>query len=294
MQEIAATPLNIPPATLGEGPIWDPRESVYWWIDIVGKKLFQYSPKTNTNREWQLDQMVGTVVPREQGGLMLALQHGFATFDPETGHYAIVHDPEPELPDNRFNDGKCDPAGRFWAGTMRIEDHMNIFTGSLYSLEVDGHVIKRLDDIGVSNGIVWSSDAKTMYFIDSPRFAISAFDYDRSTGAISNRRVVFTAKDIGAPDGMAIDENGKLWVAFWGGWCVAQICPDSGEILSKVTVPVEQCSACAFGGDNLNQLFITTAAEGLSDQQKAHQPLAGNVFVAEVPVRGVLQPAYGG
>jgi sugar lactone lactonase YvrE len=294
MREYKATKLELPNAILGEGPIWDSRTSVFWWIDIIGKKLFQCSLETGQHQTWHLDQMVGTVVPRASGGLMLALQHGFAAFDPDSGEFSILSDPESDMPENRFNDGKCDPVGRFWAGTMRIEEHMELFTGSLYSLEADGRVIKRMDDVGVSNGIAWSSDERTMYFIDSPRFAIFAFDFEKSTGTISNRRTVFRAEGMGAPDGMAIDSDDKLWVAFWGGWCVAQICPEKGQVLAKVHVPASQCSACAFGGEDFRQLFITTAAEGLSAEERAQQPLAGDVFTVETSAVGVPQPFYAG
>ncbi len=281
-------------ATLGEGPIWDPRYSAYWWVDIVEKKLFQFDPASQRNLSWQLDQMPGAVVARKSGGLMLALQHGFAGFDPESGQIEMFGDPESDQPDNRFNDGKCDPAGRFWAGTMRIDEHMKIFTGSLYSLESDRRVIKRLGgDIGVSNGIAWSKDATRMYFVDSPRRVIYQFDYDQTSGEIGNRTVVFTVPDeMGFPDGMTIDTNDKLWVAFWDGWCVAQICPTSSAVLAKVSLPVAAPTSCAFGGRDYRQLLITTASLGLSQDERLRQPLAGDLFVAEVHATGSQLPEF--
>jgi sugar lactone lactonase YvrE len=283
-------------ATLGEGPIWDRRCLAYWWIDIAKQKLFQFEPVSKRNLEWQLDEMPGTVVARKSGGLMLSMQSGFAFFDPDSGILEWIADPEIDKPDNRFNDGKCDPAGRFWAGTMRVEEHMKIFTGSLYSLETDGQVTKRLGDaLGVPNGIVWSKDASTMYWIDSPRRGIYRFDYDRVTGDIKNQTCIFNApEEIGFPDGMTIDSDDKLWVAFWGGWCVARICPVSGDILAKVRVPVSAPTACAFGGPNLDQLLITTASIGLSDAERARQPLAGDLFIAQVQAKGMPQPEYAG
>lgn len=285
-------------AELGEGPIWDSGLDAWWWVDILGKKLCRLTPGTEdqppTNESWDVGQMVGTVVPRASGGVMLAVEDGFAEFDIESQTLTIVADPESDKPGNRFNDGKCDPAGRFWAGTMRIDE--SVASGSLYSLDVDRSMTRRLgDDIGVSNGIVWSSDSKRMYFIDSPRRCIYGFDYELESGAISNQSIVMqTPEEIGYPDGMAIDVDDRLWVAFWGGWCVAQICPTDGKILSKIPVPAEQVTACAFGGPKLDQLLITTAQVGLSDEEKARQPHAGDLFFAKPGVAGAATVAYAG
>jgi sugar lactone lactonase YvrE len=296
VQQFRAEQILAAQAKLGEGPIWDDRCSAYWWIDIVEKKLFQFEPVSKRNLEWQLDEMPGTVVARKSGGLMLSMQSGFASFDPDSSKIEWIAVPEFDNPDNRFNDGKCDPAGRFWAGTMRVEDHMEIFTGSLYSLEADGHAAKRLgDDLGVPNGIVWSKDATKMYWIDSPRRGIYRFDYDLATGDIKNQTCIFRApEEIGFPDGMSIDTDDKLWVAFWGGWCVARICPETSEILAKVSVPVSAPTACAFGGPNHDQLLITTASIGLSEEERSQQPMAGDLFVADVQAKGIRQPAYAG
>lgn len=283
-------------ATLGEGPIWDPRTNSFWWIDIVEKKLHLFDLASKENRTWQLDQMPGTVVTRQSGGLVLALENGFSAFDPETEKIDFLGDPESELADNRFNDGKCDPHGRFWAGTMRTENHMEQFTGSLYSLEMNGEITKRLgSQIGVSNGIVWSSDSRFMYFIDSPTRQISRFDYDPVTGNIENRRNVFQAPEgFGFPDGMAIDTDDHLWVAFWGGSCIAKIDPTSGEIIERVIVPVTAPTACAFGGPNMNQLLITTASLGLDPKSKAQQPMAGDLFIADVSATGAPAHRFAG
>ena len=283
-------------STLGEGPLWDPERNAFWWIDIMEKKIHLFDPVSLQNRTWQLAQMPGTVVTCRSGGLALALENGFARFDPTTEEIKFLGDPESDLPENRFNDGKCDPQGRFWAGTMRTEDHMEQFTGSLYSLELDGEVIKRLGSkIGVSNGIVWSSDSRHMYFIDSPTRHIYRFDYDPMTGDIENRQIIFEAPDgFGFPDGMAIDSDDHLWVAFWGGGCVAKIDPSNGKITERVIVPVTAPTACAFGGPNLNQLLITTASFGLDQEAKANQPMAGDLFMAEVSATGVIPARYAG
>lgn len=283
-------------STLGEGPLWDPERNAYWWIDIIEKKLHLFDPASRQNRTWQLDYMPGTVVTRQSGGLMLALENGFARFDLATEEISLVADPESDRPENRFNDGKCDPQGRFWAGTMRIENHMEQFTGSLYSLEKDGETVKRLgSNIGVSNGIVWSSDSRFMYFIDSPTRNIFRFDYEPETGKIENRQIIFESPEgLGFPDGMAIDTDDHLWVAFWGGNCVAKIDPSKGLITERVEVPVSAPTACAFGGPKMNQLLITTASLGLDQESKHKQPLAGDLFIAEVSAQGVIPSQYGG
>lgn len=295
MKEIVARHLFAAQATLGEGPIWDPRTHAFWWIDIVEKKLFQFELTTKSNRYWQLDQMPGTVVVAGDGNLVLALQNGFYLFDTKTAEMTSLGDPEADKPDNRFNDGKCDPGGRFWAGTMRIDNHMEEFTGSLYSLDCDRKITRHLgDEVGVSNGIAWNQSATKMYWADSPRRKIYQFDYDLDSGTILNQSTLFHAPDeIGFPDGMAIDSEDKLWVAFWDGGCVARICPETSSVLEKITVPISAPTACALGGPNLNQLFITTASEGMINEGQRKHALAGDLFIANVDVPGLPQPEWG-
>jgi len=245
--------------TLGEGPLWDPQDNVLWWVDIEQGLLNCFDPSQETNQKYELGQRVGAVVQREKGGLLLALANGFATFDPRSESLALLCDPEADLPNNRFNDGKCDPEGRFWAGTMNV-DSLNLSSGALYSLDPQLRVRKHLSGVNVSNGIAWSSDAKTMYYIDSLSGSIEAFDYDRQSGDLSRRRPVFKVpEELGCSDGMTIDAEDKLWVAFWGGWCVSQIDPANGQQIAKVELPVAHVTSCAFGGADLRDLYITTA-----------------------------------
>lgn len=281
-------------ATVGEGPIWDSRSGVLWWVDIEQRHLHKFDPETSNNVTFDTGQRVGTVVPRESGGLVLALETGFVAFDPETNEHEPIADPEPDHPENRFNDGKCDPSGRFWAGTMEIVEQ-NMSAGSLYCLHADRSVTRHATDIGVSNGLVWTSDRRTMYYIDSPTRRVDAFDYDDATGHVENRRTAIAIPDgMGFPDGMAIDAEDRLWVALWGGWGVACFDPRSQELLGKIDVPCEQVSACAFGGPNLDRLFITSARRDIVGQRLADQPLAGGLFVADVGVPGVAASAYAG
>ena len=280
-------------ALVGEGPIWDADANVLWWVDIMSSELYAYDPQTGENREWNVGQHVGTVVQRASGGLMLAVQDGFAAFDPASGALEMLAEPEAHLPGNRFNDGKCDPAGRFWAGSMAYEDQSD--QGSVYRLDTDHSVDKMIEDIGISNGIIWSLDARTMYYTDSLDFAIRAYDYDVATGGIDNERVIIDIpKAMGFADGFTIDEEGMLWVAHYGAGRVRRWNPDSATVLAEIDLPAAGVTACAFGGPGLDQLFITSASLRLSDAEKAQQPHAGGLFVAEVGVRGLAADKYGG
>ena len=278
---------------LGEGPIWDMERQVLWWTDILRGVVHCYNPADDSNRTWEIGQMVGTLVTAKSGGLVLAAQNGFLHFDPETGATEMILDPEPDKPENRFNDGKCDPAGRLWAGTMPITE--DSATGAMYCLHPDGQVEKHGGAYSIPNGIVWSADAKTMWHIDSPTRRVDAWDFDNATGTISNRRTAIEIQDEGAfPDGMAMDVEGKIWVALWGGWCVARFDPDTGEELARVELPVSQVSACAFGGLNLDELYITSARKNLDCKELENQPLAGGLFKARVAIRGVEPVAFAG
>ena len=280
-------------ALVGEGPIWDADANVLWWVDIMSSELYAYDPQTGENREWNVGQHVGTVVQRASGGLMLALRDGFAAFDPGSGKLEMLADPEAHLPGNRFNDGKCDPGGRFWAGTMAYEDHSD--QGSVYRMDTDHGVHKMIENIGVSNGIIWSLDAKTMYYTDSLDYAIRAYDYDVGTGGISNERIIIDfPQEMGIADGFTIDEEGMLWVAHFGSSRVRRWNPDTAAVLSEIELPTASITACAFGGPNLDQLYITCATLGMSDAEKAQQPHAGGLFVAEVGVRGLPSDKFGG
>lgn len=272
-------------ALVGEGPIWDEEKGVLYWVDIMSSMVYEYNPVTGENRGYNVGQHVGTVVPRAAGGLMLAVYDGFAAFDPATQQVTLIADPEADIPDNRFNDGKCDPAGRFWAGTMAYNEQLT--QGSLYRLDPDFSVHKMLGDVGIANGIVWSLDNTTMYYIDSAANTVRAFDYDLATGVIGNGRVVIRTDGMGLPDGMAIDAEGMLWVAHFGGSCVRRWNPHTGQVIGTIQLPASQITACAFGGPDLARLYITSAAIGLDEQALAREPHAGGLFVADPGVKGV-------
>lgn len=273
-------------ALVGEGPIWDAEQAVLYWVDILSSMLYVYDPVTRTNRAYSVGQHVGTVVPRTSGGLMVALYDGFAAFDPTTQQLTLLADPEADLPGNRFNDGKCDPAGRFWAGTMAYTDQS--MQGSLYRMDTDLSVHKMLGDIAISNGIVWSADHTTMYYIDSLAYTVRAFDYDLATGDIANERIAIRVQEeMGLPDGMAIDVEGMLWVAHFGGACVRRWDPQTGMVLDRIELPTSQITACAFGGADLATLYITSAASGFDATMLAQEPHAGGLFQVEPGVKGL-------
>jgi sugar lactone lactonase YvrE len=317
--EIQAKPCSADDAVLGEGPLWDARAQLYWWIDIESRRLHCFRVGWPRSRTWQLDQIPGAVALRQGGGLVLALQYGFATLEPlrlkfwqelasfqedvqirrvdEDWRLRMIGAAEPDRPENRLNDGKIDPAGRYWVGSMRIDDHMSQFTGTLYSLEHDHTIRPRwgYGSIGVSNGMAWSRDARHFFYVDSPRRVIYRFDYDLPSGEVSNCTIAFQVPDeLGYPDGMTIDVEDKLWVALWGAGRVARICPQRGEILAVVRMPVSIPTSCIFGGPGLDQLLVTTASCELSPQERIDQPLAGALFIADVGVRGIAPVEFPG
>ena len=282
---------------VGEGAIWDARRQRLLWVDILGHLLFIYDPATGKNRGINLLQAVGTVVPRAKGGVVVALHNGFARLDPETERMTPIADPEADLPGNRFNDGKCDPAGRLWAGTMAFDGMRDREQGALYCLDADGAVTRKLGRISISNGIVWSADARTMYFIDTVKNDVRAFDYDLETGAIANERVMVRNDGDGHFDGMTIDAEGMVWIALFGGGAVKRYDPQTGEHLATIELPVSCVTSCAFGGPDLDQLYVTSGSYRLTAAELAEQPLAGSLFRV-VPgvlgVRGVPAFEYAG
>lgn len=277
-------------AELAEGPIWDEQQQKLYWVDIIGCQVHCFDPLTGQDQAVNVAQMVGTVVLRAGGGLVLAMQRGFYFCDFTTGELIPIGDPEADLPDNRFNDGKCDPAGRFWAGTMGTISPRQP-SGALYVLDPDLGIRKMIDGVQVSNGIVWSLDQRTMYYIDTPLKTVDAFDYDLASGTVANRRpVIRIAAGEGGPDGMAIDSEGMLWVAQWGGWQIGRYDPLTGKKLARIDLPTQHVSACAFGGPDLHDLYITTARENIPPEALASQPHAGSLFRIRTGVRGL--PAF--
>lgn len=280
-------------AMLGEGSIWHPKENKLYWIDIEGKALHIYDPATNRDKQFSLGSRVGTVVPIKGGGALVALQSGIQKIDTKTGALTFINNPLPDTVKLRFNDGKCDPSGRFWVGTMALDSRRK--GAVLYRIDKDKTIHVMLDSVTISNGIVWTADKKTMYYNDTPTGTVQAFDYDDKTGEISNRRVAIRiARGGGGPDGMTIDADGNLWVALWGSGSVGKFDPRTGQLLQKVIVPAPNVSSCAFGGKNLDVLYITTARTGMNEERLKQFPLSGGLFLVKPGVKGVPAEFYKG
>lgn len=278
-------------ATLGEGPVWDEREGRLYWVDILSGTLFRYDPAANRSRAHDLGEHLGAVGLRREGGLVAALQSGFAFYDPAAGEKIPITDPEADRPGNRFNDGKCDPSGRFWAGTLSYE--LEEGAGSLYCLSRDLEVEVRLRGLTISNGMAWSGDR--FFFIDTPTRQIMAFAYDQESGDIAHPEVLRAVdEEEGYPDGMTIDREGALWVALYDGYKVIRIDPVSGQTLFEVHLPVPQVTSCTFGGADFRDLYITTAREHMSSEEVRRWPLSGSLFKASVPFTGSPANRFGG
>ena len=275
-------------AALGEGALWNPETARLYWVDIEGRALHVFDPATGDDRHYPTGKRIGTVVPMRNGNALVALQTGIYELNLRTGQ--LTRRADPVTDENlRFNDGKCDPAGRFWVGTFDLL--LRAHAGTLYRHDPDGSTHVMLRRITNSNGIAWSLDKTTMYYIDTPTLAVQAFDYDDATGCIAHPRVIIRIPEgSGGPDGMTIDAEGKLWVALWGAGRVHRYDPATGELLQVVEVPAPFTSSCAFGGPGLKTLFITTARGGLTPQQCHEFLLSGNVFAVEPGVAGV--PAF--
>ncbi len=272
---------------LGEGPLWHSQEQAFYWVDITGHSFFRLNPATGQHQAFAAGLPVGVLAFRASGGLVMATRDGFAFWNEKTKALDFIADPEADRPKARFNDGAVDRQGRFWAGTMSVG-----FTNALYRLDPDGGVHKMASGIGVSNGIGWSPDNKTMYFTDSPARVIYAYDFDPAAGEIENRRPFAQVPEgQGFPDGLAIDNTGFIWSAHWDGWKITRYDP-AGKIERVVKMPVQRPTSCAFGGPDLNELYITSARVGLSQAKLKKQPLAGDVFRLKVEAKGLEEPKF--
>jgi sugar lactone lactonase YvrE len=277
---------------LGEGAFWNHRTHEFYWVDIEGKSLHIYNPKTKTNKSFPTPSRIGTVVPKNSSEAIIALADGVYIMNTESGNISLLSDIENDKTQNRFNDGKCDPSGRLWVGSMAFNQEK--YSGSLYMIDESGKTELKIDSVTISNGIVWTSNHKTMYYIDTPTAKIRAFDFDNNTGSISNERVVIEVNEsLGFPDGMAIDEENMLWVAMWNGNAVVRFDPNTGEIISKIEVPAHNVTSCAFGGKLLDTLYITTASIDMTPEEHEKYPLAGSLFKVVPGVKGVKSSFFG-
>lgn len=282
-------------STLGEGPVWDVEDQRLWWVDIKGHLIHCTDPATGKDETFDVGEPVGCLARRAAGGLVIATESGFHTFDPDTGEKQAIHDPEAHLTGNRFNDGTTDRQGRFWAGTMRDDGSPAEKRGTFYRLDRDLSVTSVLDGFYTTNGSAFSPDGSIMYMADSNADVqtIWAFDYDIDEGSIHNRRVFFDAREVaGRPDGGTVDADGCYWMAGINGWQVVRITPE-GKVDRIVELPIERPTKPMFGGPGLGTLFVTSLSLGLTPG--AHQPHAGSLHaVSGLGVTGVPEVRFQG
>ena len=276
---------------LGESVVWHPIERRLYWVDARAPALYRLEPAGNVAK-FPLPGLAGGLVPRASGGLAIALQDGFYTVDTATGRVERIVDPEPDRPENRINDGRCDRAGRFWAGTMHATKREPL--GSLYRLDAD-HTVRRVrDGITVPNSICFSPDDRTMYLADTYADFILAYDFSLADGAISNpRRFVDTTSHGGHPDGSCVDADGCVWNAEYRGGRVVRYTPQ-GKIDRTIDLPVSQPTCCCFGGDRLDVLYVTSSRQRMEPAELARQPLAGALFAVRPGVSGLPEAQYAG
>ncbi len=274
-------------ATLGEGAIWNHEQQAFWWVDIEKGLLNIFEPQTGENKSIEMGQRIGTVVPATDGTAIVALEDGIYSYDFGSGEMIFRSRPDKHTGSIRFNDGKCDPAGRLWAGSMGMGGNIR-GKAFLYRFDHDFSAHTMLDSITISNGICWSGDKKKMYYIDTPTMQVKEYDYVDKTGEISfNRVAVEIPQGMGGPDGMCIDAEGMLWVAHYGGSAVCCYDPSSGALLHKISVAAPNVTSCAFGGKDLKTLYITTAAQGMNQEARTKYPDAGGLFYIDLDIKGV-------
>jgi len=272
-------------AHLGEGPAWDAKTQTLYWLDILEKRIY-----AGAEHIAELDDFIGCLAPCQNGNLILGKRASITDFKPDSSQQTVLAAlSEPAT--NRLNDGKCDPAGRFIFGSMDMNEKDP--TGAVYSF--DGkQVTPLLHNVTISNGLAWSPDHKTFYYIDTPTREVKAFDYDLATGQIANpRAVIYVPESLGWPDGMTADTDGNLWIAMWGGEQVTKWNPLTGLLLEQITVPALQTSSCVFGGKNMNDLYITSARKGMSEADLKKYPLSGGLFKVETKVTGMPTFEFG-
>ncbi len=280
-------------ARVGESPVWDDASGTLVWVDIMSYAVHRFEPATSQDHAIDVGQPVGAAALRRNGnGLVLALRDGFGLLDESSGQVRLIAAVEADVPTNRMNDGKCDPGGRFWAGTMAFE--MTPGEAALYRLDSDFSVSKVLTGVTLSNGLDWSPDSRHMYYIDSTTQGVDVFDFEPADGSLGERRRLITiSPSEGLPDGMTVDAEGGLWIALHGSGSIRRYTPD-GRVDRVVRVPVAMVTCCAFGGPDLTDLYITTMSLGMSAEGRRAQPLAGGLFRCRPGVCGLPPHRFAG
>jgi sugar lactone lactonase YvrE len=275
--------------SLGEGPVWHSGEKALYWVDIENFCYFRFDPKTNALEKVDVGVKIGTLAFRASGGYVLATANGFATWDATTRNLHQLGDPEADRPNSRFNDGAVDRRGRFWAGTLGAPPN-----NALYRLDPDGRIHTMETGLQLSNGIGWNPDGKIMYLTDTNPGIIYAYDFDEETGSITNRRIFAQSSDRnGWPDGLTVDQDGFVWSARWGGSCIERYDPD-GKVERTIPIPARSPTSMAFGGDDLRDLYITSARNALKEEERKHPSADGDLFCLRVDVGGFPEPLFAG
>ncbi|NRP72923.1 L-arabinolactonase [Ensifer psoraleae] len=279
-------------AQLGEAPAWVESERRLYWVDILHPAIHRFDPISGKNESCNVSKLVSAVLPTRDGGLLVASQDGIERFDFDRGLFTSFAEPEPGLPENRLNDAKVDPSGRLWVGSMRLD--VSRPSGSLYCLTGAGEVVRADSGFTVANGLAWSPDGGTFYFVDTVPGIVYAYDFDAQEGLISNRRVFVTVPESeGRPDGLAVDADGGVWCAIWDGWRVNRYLPD-GRLDRAIDLPIPRPTSVAFGGADLTTLFITSARTRLPASTLAEAPLSGGIFACEPGERGLPTNLFAG
>lgn len=281
-------------ALLGEAPVWSQKDKALYWLDILKEEMHRFYPKTGINETLNIGQMVTSLALLRTGKLILTLRDSIAIFDPAEKTIEKIAAPEKMTPENRFNDGKCDRKGRFWCASMNAQD-MHKETGSLYRVDTDRTVHRVEDHVVLGNGMGWSPNNRIFYFTQTLRHTIYAYDFDLETGSVSNKRTFVKLESIttGGPDGLTVDAEGFVWSAHYGTGRVIRYSPQ-GEVDRVIQLPVLRVTSCAFGGEQLDMLYITTAREHASQEELKNYPLSGSIFAIQPGVKGLLEPFYEG
>lgn len=273
-------------ARLGECPVWDEVNNLLYWVDIYNHRVHSYNPVTKSDSFYDVGDAVGSLALTSDRYLLLALRHQIALLDPDSGAVTSLYQLPNEAADTRFNDGKCDPQGRFWVGT--VSDRLG--AASLYCFDTSGKLQLKETNLTISNGLGWSPDGKTFYLTDSRTKTIYAYNFDGESGEISDRRPFADLSDAKSePDGLAVDVEGCLWSAQWDGWCIIRFDPD-GKEMERIPVPVPRPTCCIFGGEDLQDLYLTSASVGLSQKEIQESLFSGDLFAYRAPVAGL--PGY--
>jgi sugar lactone lactonase YvrE len=279
-------------ASLGECPVWSPEEQALYWVDINAPSLNCFEPATGRNHAMPMPEAIGCFALRKSGGFIVALRTGVWLARKDGTLERKVADAPYDPAHHRFNDGRCDPTGRFFVGSMNEKRDAN--SATLIRIDPDFRATELLTDVMISNGLAWSPDGRTMYHADTPAHVVRAYDYDTARGTISNQRVfAHWTGETDRPDGAAVDSAGNYWVAFYRGGKVVQLSPE-GKVLGEYATPALCPTMCAFGGPDLRTLYVTSARQMREADELARLPQSGGIFALAVDVPGLPEPRFAG